>query len=113
MVGDCAVRAIIAAFNSDWDKIYLDLCVQGLIEADMPSSNQVWGSYLKKNGYKRHFLPDTCPDCYTVRDFCNDYPKGTYILGTGSHVITVKDGNYYDSWDSGNKIPLYYWTKEE
>ena len=27
------------------------------------------------------------------------------------HVVAVIDGNYYDTWDSGDKIPIYYWYK--
>ena len=57
-------------------------------------------------------MPNMCPPCYTVKDFCKDHPVGTYILATGSHVVTVVDGNYYDTWDSGTEVPIYYWKKE-
>ena len=57
-------------------------------------------------------IPNTCPDCYTIADFCNDHPYGTYILATGTHVVAVIDGDYYDTWDSGNEIPIFYWQKE-
>ena len=46
-------------------------------------------------------------------DFCNDHPKGAYILALSSHVVAVVDGCYYDTWDSGQEIPIYYWTKKE
>ena len=49
------------------------------------------------------------PDCYTIEDFCADHPMGLYVLGTGTHVVTVVDGNYYDTWRSGDEIPQYYW----
>ena len=55
---------------------------------------------------------DEYPDYYTVEDFCADHPKGTYVLGTGSHAVAVVDGFYYDAWDSGNEIPIYYWKEE-
>ena len=32
-----------------------------------------------------------------------------YLIGTGSHAVAVIDGDYYDSWDSGNEIPAYFW----
>ena len=46
-VGDCVVRAISTALGQQWDKTFLDLCVQGIMYCDMPSSNAIWGSYLK------------------------------------------------------------------
>ena len=79
---------------------------------DIPSSNDVWSSYLSTRGFKRYVIPSNCPDCYTIREFVEDYPQGTYILATGTHVIAVKDGNYYDTWDSGDEMPIYYWKKE-
>lgn len=68
--------------------------------------------FLSKIGYTRHMLPNTCPDCYTVRDFCEDYRHGSYILKTSGHVIAVVNGDYYDTFDSGDKTPIYYWRKE-
>lgn len=112
-VGDCVVRAIAIATDRSWFEVFVDLCVNGLILYDMPSSNRVWGEYLKNNGYRRHVISDNCPECYSIKDFCEEYPSGTYILGTGSHVVAVIDGNYYDTWDSGDELPVYYWSKEE
>ena len=113
LVGDCVVRAVAKLTDSDWDDIYIDLILQGFIMKDMPASNSVWGSYLMKKGYKRSVIPNTCPDCYSVEDFANDNPVGSYLLYIGSHVVTVVDGDYYDSWDSGKEIPIYYYSKEE
>ena len=111
-VGDCVIRAISTALNQDWVKTYAELCIEGLLFYDLMSSNSVWASYLAKKGYKRVAIPNNC-NCYTVEDFCKDHPKGIYILGTGTHALTVIDGNYIDVWDSGQEIPIYYFTKEE
>lgn len=113
LVGDCVVRAISILTNKNWESTYMDVVEQGGIMYDMPSSNEVWGAYLKKIGYLRELIPNTCPDCYTVKEFCLDHPRGKYLLATGSHVIAVINGNYYDTWDSGDEIPIYYFTKEE
>ena len=43
--------------------------------------------------------------------FSYDHPEGEYILGTGNHVVTVINGDYYDTWDSGNEIPIYYFER--
>ena len=110
---DCTIRAISTATGKSWRSVFAGICAEGFESFDMPSSNAVWGRYLRKNGYTRMIIPNTCPDCYTIADFCNDHPYGTYILATGTHVVAVIDGNYYDTWDSGNEIPIFYWQKEK
>ena len=112
-VGDGTVRAIAIATNNGWMETYLDLCLFGLLMSDMPSANAVTTAYLKKNGFHRRTIPDDCPDCYTISDFCKDHPKGTYIIGTGSHLTTVIDGTLWESWDSSNECPVYYFEKME
>lgn len=110
---DCTVRAISKVTGKDWDEVYIGLSVKGFEAKDMPNSNAVWGEYLHSLGYERRFIPNNCPNCYTVKDFCKDNPVGSFILATGNHVIAVIDGDYYDTWDSGDTVPLFYWLKKE
>ena len=112
-VGDCAVRALSKALGMDWEVTYLAIAMNGYDMGDMPSSDSVWGSVLRQHGFYRKSIPNTCPDCYTVEDFCNDNPRGTFVLGFGGHVATVVDGNLYDSWDSSKEIPIYVWYRKE
>jgi hypothetical protein len=89
--------------------------------ADMPSSNRVWKTYLSKKGYREEPAQNTCPNCLTVEAFCRQHPVGRFILSTceytkardnlivtGTHVVTVIDGDWYDSWDSGADVPLSF-----
>ena len=94
------------------NKTYLAVSTQAYEIKDMPSSNETWGIFLRKQGFKRYIIPNECPDCYTIEDFCNDHPYGVFVVATGTHVVTCVNGNYYDTWDSGKKIPIYYFTKE-
>jgi hypothetical protein len=111
LVGDCVIRAICKLTDRGWEDVFLDVALQGFMLHDMPNANHVWGSYLKQIGYVQRLLPDSCPDCYTVKDFCRDFNKGKYLLSIGNHVVTVQDGDYYDTWDSGDEIPMSYWKK--
>lgn len=112
IVGDCVVRAIAKVEDKDWDDIFLSITATAFKMKDMPSSNAVWSRYLYIANYEKYLIPDRCPDCYTVRNFCDDHPEGSYILATGSHVIPVVNGDYYDTWDSGDEVPIYYFVKE-
>lgn len=108
-VGDCVVRAVAKALDVDWETAYAKLAIAGFNMGNLPSANVVWGAVLRQQGMKRYNIPNTCPDCYTIKDFCEEHPEGIYVLGTGTHAVTVVDGNYWDAWDSGNEIPVYYW----
>lgn len=106
-VGDCVIRAISTATGLSWDRVYAELAVQGFMMADMPSSNHVWSTYLGNKGFGCSVI-----NGYTVKSFANDYPSGVFILATGSHVVAVVDGDYYDTWDSGEETPIYYFYEE-
>lgn len=112
-VGDCAVRAIAKALNVDWETAFELLAENAYQMGDMPSSDGVWGSVLRQNGFYRKSLPNNCPDCYTAEDFCIDNPYGVYVLGFGGHVATVVNGNLYDSWNSLQEIPQFFWYRKE
>ena len=110
-VGDCAVRAISKAFDIDWEEAYDLISDTARLMGDMPSANSVWGAVLRQNGFYRKAIPNSCPDCYTAEDFCIDHPYGTYVLGFGGHVATVKNGRLFDSWNSSKEIPQYFWEE--
>ena len=112
IVGDCVIRTISKAEGKSWDEVYTSICLEGAFLGDMPTANEVWGSYLRRIGYKRMPIEDKEKKCYTVADFCADNQQGTYILAMESHVVAVCDGKYYDTWDCGNEFPLYFWKKE-
>ena len=108
-VGDCTIRALSKALRQDWNRTYVGLILEGFARCDMPSANDVWGSYLRKHGFVRQMIPDG--DGYTVEDFIDDHPQGTYILALSGHVVCAIDGTLYDTWNSCREIPLYYWMK--
>ena len=108
---DCVVRAIAIATDQTWKKVHRDLCLLSCEKCTMPSVNWLWELYLKRKGYEKFLLPDSCPDCMTVREFSRLYTDGVYIACTGTHAVAVIDGNYWDTWDSGDETLTYYFRK--
>lgn len=110
-VEDCAQRAVSAALDVDWDTasdlIYEMAKGMGTTTHD----DAAWGAVLRRAGFVRAVIPNRCPDCYTVADFCRDHPRGVYVLKLSGHVATVIDGHVYDTWDSSGEIPQYYWYR--
>lgn len=113
--GDCTVRAASLATQRSWDDTYDEMAYLGKQMGIMPDRAPVWGAYLRRHGFKREIIPNTCPDCYTVKDFTIDFPRGVYVLaidGAPGHVVTVVDGDYLDVWDSGDEVPSFFFYKE-
>lgn len=111
--GDCVIRAICKALDMEWEQVYMDLTLKGLQLSAWGDTNIVWEAYLKDKGFLRQVIPNYCPECYSIEDFANDHPKGVFLVATGSHVVCVKDGDIYDTWDSSKLVPSYYFYREE
>lgn len=111
-VGDCAVRAVSVALGVDWETAYALMAINGYAMGDILNSNSVTGATLRQHGFKRANIPNECPDCFSVADFAKNNKRGVFMLGTGTHVVTVRDGDYIDSWDSGDEVPVYVWYKD-
>ena len=47
-VGDCVIRALSAVMSMTWDEAYDELSRLVHEMHDMPSSNSVWGEYLRR-----------------------------------------------------------------
>ena len=68
-VGDCAIRAFCAATDTDWDTAFIKIILRSFAMKDMPSSDDVWGAQLHDEGFIRNIIPNTCPYCYTVKQW--------------------------------------------
>ena len=110
---DCVVRAICLATGKSWHEVHSELCRLSSERCTMPSVNWLWELYLRKHGFEKFLLPETCPSCVTVREFARRYLDGTYIIGTGSHAVCIRDGDWLDTWDSSDEVPTYFFRRKE
>ena len=107
--GDCVIRAISIAENKPWRQVYLALCVEGYEQCTFGDDNKTWEGYLKSIGYRRFELPAT--KGYKLSEFADTHKEGMYIVGTGTHVVAVINGDIIDAWDSSDETPAYCLTK--
>lgn len=108
---DCTVRALSVILGIDWDRAYLLLTAKGFDLKIMPDKPSVIHSVLKDSGFHRHPLPDSCPECYTVENFCKDHPVGRFVVASDSHIVAIINGDIYDTWNSSSEVLQYYWEE--
>lgn len=109
MTEDCAIRAVAVALDISWDDAFDQIARMAKSMGEVMHLNAAFGAVLRSHGFTRHIIPNRCPDCYTVADFCRDHPEGIYVLVCGSHAVACISGNWIDTWDSSAQIPIYYW----
>ena len=112
-VGDCTVRALSKALDIDWEEAHVLLDYNSFMMGDVSNSNSVMAAVLRQNGFVLGRLPNDCRDCLTVEEFTQLFPQGTYVIGTGSHVVCVQDGIVFDSWDSRDENVLYFFERKD
>jgi hypothetical protein len=103
------IRAICIALNKPWLEVSDELYEFARREYSVTCDDNIWGHYLYFLGFEPFLLPFHCPKCTTISEFSKMYPHGVYIIGTGKHAVAIINGDYYDSWDSGNEIPSFFW----
>ena len=105
--GDCVVRALSIAFVRSWDDVYDELCKIGKEMKVMPSGKEAYLELLNKyptipifhmvGSKKKRFL---------VKEITQ---KGVFICRVAGHLVAVKNGDYFDLFDCGNKSLYKCW----
>lgn len=103
-IGDCTLRAYCAAFGIDWNESF---DIASKIAKDNSSMVQYVSDKVLLNHFgcelDEEYKKTKAKDRITVNSFAMTHPYGTYILAVRGHLVTVKNGEYWDSWDSGEK----------
>lgn len=110
--GDCAIRAVSKALGITWSEAYKALCAEGLLIGMLPHSFRVMLSCLCKKGFLFVSLFHIGASVITVHEFAKMNSCYTFVLLCDNHVVCVKEGKYYDSWDSGEKLVYGFWVKK-
>lgn len=111
---DCTVRSICAATGLTWVEAYKKLCDAGLKRYVMPHDMIAYNEVLKSLGFSR---VKSCgkKENIHVKDLAKKSKKERkiYLIKVNNHVVCLKGGDIYDTWDSSECIIQQYWEKED
>ena len=106
--GDCTIRAYCAAFNISWNTAYDKASKRAKEEGFVLDDKKIVEKILTEvfgcqisSFYNKKMVK--VKDRVTVKDYAMANPYGTFICHVTGHLVTIRDGKYYDSWDSGDK----------
>lgn len=108
---DCAVRALSAFLWIPWEDAYQMLAEAGLKVGDVMSSTPAMTEVMNSIGaahMKPYLIKGGRP---TVKQMAEENPEGTFLIIVHHHFVTIKDGYYYDTWDSGTYKMKGYFKK--
>ena len=110
---DCVVRAVGVATGSGWDDTLMALTELSLKLKVMPNNKECYDKYLQSLGWTKHRQPRK-PDGkkYTGEEFCKMLERGHKPIVAnigGHHVVCIKDGKVWDTWNSTDGCIGNYW----
>lgn len=99
-VGDCVVRAVSTAFNSDYIETRKDLLHNAhKLGFEHYSDHDFLAKYLKRYD-KLSFKAVKGEPRIKLCEFANSHPTGAYVVTVRKHAVAVVDGVILDWWDS-------------
>lgn len=112
--GDCTIRALSKALGLSWLEAFdvtIPFCRNYQCSNIFDTPSTIRKEIMEKLGFSYTGISNSKGSRRpTVLEFTKNHPSGTYVLVVASHIVTVKDGMYYDTWDSGRKSLYGYFT---
>ena len=113
LIGDCVIRSIAIATETDYREVFEALFRIGLEIGDMPNSDPVVEQHLNSIGWYKN-PPIKMPNSnkkYLLSDVPVDVEKN-YIFRQAGHLVAVVKGTVYDTFDSRSSAAQSYYTKK-
>lgn len=109
--GDCVVRALCKALDKNWLEVF-DLLAEKAREYQcMTNGKQAYAAVLRDHGFTYKGISNKKGTKRpTVKRFAVDN-RSICVMRTAHHIVTGRDGYFYDTWDSGEKSLYGYWIK--
>lgn len=110
--GDCQIRALCKALDLSWTEAFdltIPICREVQTYTIFGGSCDIGKDNLAKLGFRYVGVSNKKGTKRpTVDSFAKDHPSGRFICKIAHHVVAVVDGQYFDTWDSGD-CSMYGW----
>ena len=111
-VGDCVKRAICLVSEVDYMVVQRQLNrYKKETGAAVYNEKRNWQPFIEKfmGGKKISFPAQKGFSRMDGYRFCEEYPKGRYILNMAGHLTCCIDGAIHDTWDCRHKCVYNAW----
>lgn len=112
ITSDCVIRALSTALDIPYNQVVMDMARLQCETGFDPSTPKTYTKYLERHGWIKCIQPRHHDNTkYTVKEFVDQHPTGTYLINMAGHITALKDGKIYDIWDCykyGKKIGNYF-----
>ena len=110
---DCVVRAICTALNEPYNDILKEMFDMAIKTGYEYTDKKNIDEYLQLKGWTKRKQPRKKDNTkYTGEEFCGIF-KGVCVANIGGqHIVCIKNGKIYDTWNSTDGCIGNYWIKE-
>lgn len=106
-VGDCVIRAISLALDTDYDVVVrLLINNSNYFNCDL-LVRDCYGKLLDDLGYKRYY-----GNGRTVKEVAEDYFDKKLVVRVPSHAVACLYGDVFDTWNSSYEPVDCFWVIE-
>lgn len=107
--GDCVIRALTKALDKTWLEVFRELIPYAEAEQNMPNASAVFTKYIEASGGVWHGIKaEKGRKRMTVKELAK-HTKGVHIAKVAHHIVCIIDGDWFDTFDSGNKPVYGHW----
>lgn len=111
--GDCVIRAVCAALDIDWLDAFDILTEHARETYTLPNDPDVVARVLAKYGFvKVSVKREKGKKAPTPNALAEQFPDKVFVCRLSHHMVCVRGGKYWDTWQSGDKTIYNYYVKE-
>ena len=109
---DCVARAICTALEKSYSEVLREMVELSIETGYEYTDKKCIDKYLESKGWKKEKQPRKSNNKkYTGAEFVKGFEDTCVANIGGNHIVCIKNGKVYDTWDSTDGCIGNYWIK--